>query len=151
MKRRLLLAAACAAALPVAGRQLEIPLAASLADELAAALRVRRPLVVMVSLDGCAYCKVVREQHLLPLRGNDSQPMVQVDMRSQKPVIDLGGQRRTHDELVRAWGVDAAPTVLFLGPGGREIAQRLRGASIPDFYGAYLEERIATARRALDR
>lgn len=45
----------------------------------------------------------------------------------------------------------AAPTLLFLGADGREVAARLQGASIPDFYGAYLEERLQTARRELNR
>jgi hypothetical protein len=39
--------------------------------------------------------------------------------------------------------------VLFFGKGGSEVAQRLVGASIPDFYGAYLEERLRQARTGL--
>ncbi|MDF2467243.1 MAG: hypothetical protein K0Q43_5478, partial [Ramlibacter sp.] len=35
------------------------------------------------------------------------------------------------------------------GKGGREAAPRLEGASIPDFYAAYLDERLRTARRAM--
>lgn len=77
--------------------------------------------------------------------------MVQVDMRSDTTLVDFAGQRRTHDQLVRSWSVDAAPTVLFFGRGGREIAPRLRGASIPDFYGAYLDDRIQIARREIGR
>jgi hypothetical protein len=44
--------------------------------------------------------------------------------------------------------VDVAPTVLFFGRTGREVAPRLVGAS-RDFYGAYLEQRLETARRNL--
>ncbi|MEY3707473.1 MAG: hypothetical protein RL585_2030, partial [Pseudomonadota bacterium] len=40
------------------------------------------------------------------------------------------------------------PTVLFLGPQG-EIAERLIGYGSRDFYGAYLNERIASARKKL--
>ena len=39
-----------------------------------------------------------------------------------------------------------APTLLFLGPKGEELAERLVGGSIPDFYGAYLEQRLEQAR-----
>ena len=59
------------------------------------------------------------------------------------------GVVRTHDAQVRAWGVRMAPTVLFFGRGGIEVAERLVGAGMPDFYGAYLEERLTTARNAL--
>jgi hypothetical protein len=38
--------------------------------------------------------------------------------------------------------------VLFFGPGAREVAPRLVGLS-PDFYGAYLDQRLDTARRRL--
>jgi hypothetical protein len=41
-----------------------------------------------------------------------------------------------------------APTVLFMGPEG-EIAERLVGYGSPDFYGAYLEQRIAQAHASI--
>jgi hypothetical protein len=44
-----------------------LPPSTSLSDELRNALRQGNPLVVMVSLDGCIFCKVVRESHLLPM------------------------------------------------------------------------------------
>jgi len=122
-----------------------LPAARSLKAELGVALRLTRPLVVMVSLEGCPFCKIVRDQHLLSLL-QDGQPVVQVDMRSPAPVLDFEGRATTHDELVKAWKVAAAPTLLFFGRGAREVAQRLQGSSIPEFYGAYLEQRIQAAR-----
>lgn len=152
MKRRIILAASVVLATPAfAAGALRLPIAVLLTDELAAALRAKAPLLVMVSLDGCVHCALVRDQHLVPLRAQGRQPVVQVDMRSDRPLVDFAGQRRTHDQVVRSWGVDAAPTLLFFGHEGREIAPRLRGASIPDFYGAYLEDRIQIARRELGR
>jgi hypothetical protein len=50
---------------------------------------------------------------------------------------------------VRRWGVKVAPTLLFLGGQGREVAERLVGALLPDFYGAYLAQRLETARQSL--
>jgi thioredoxin-related protein len=126
-----------------------LPLSVSLADELRAALRGGSPLVVMVSLEGCPFCKVVRESFLAPLHAQEGLPVVQVDMRSPSGLKDFAGDAATHDQMVRAWKVRIAPTVLFFGPNGTELAQRLRGASLPDFYGAYLDERLQQARRAL--
>lgn len=125
-----------------------LPLARSLADELAAALRSGGPLVVMVSLDGCPYCRVVREQYLAPM-SRQGLAVVQVDWRSAELVQDFSGARLTHDAQVRKWAITVAPTLLFFGPGGREVAQRLVGTSIPDFYGAYLDARLAAARKAI--
>ena len=38
--------------------------------------------------------------------------------------------------------------MLFLGPQGKEVADRLVGGS-PDFYSAYLDRRLALAREAV--
>jgi hypothetical protein len=129
-----------------AASPLRLPTAASLPGELDAALRLQRPLVVMVSLEGCPFCKTVREHHLVGLL-QEGQPVVQVDMRSNARVLDFAGQGRTHDEVIQAWKVAIAPTVLFFGKGAREAAPRLQGLSSPDFYGAYLEQRLEAARQ----
>jgi hypothetical protein len=140
----LALAANCGFARGAAAATLPAP--ESLAAELAQALRLGMPLVVMASLDGCPFCKWVRDSHLAPLRMETGQPVVQLDMRRGESVIGFDGMRRSHDEVLRSWRVQAAPTVLFFGRGSREVAPRLAGASIPDFYGAYLDERLRAAR-----
>jgi len=130
----------------VAGKTL--PLSASLPDELARALKARQPLVVMVSLHRCPWCEEVRNNYLAPMRAQERLPVVQVDMLSPRQTRDLQGTLTTHEALVRAWDVKVAPTVLFLGPQGREVADRLVGGS-PDFYSAYLDRRLALAREAV--
>jgi hypothetical protein len=126
-----------------------LPAPASLEAELAAALKSGHPLVVMASLEGCPFCKFVRESHLAPLRRETPQPVVQLDHASMQPVRDFRGKATSHDQLLRAWDITTYPTVLFFGKGAREVAERLVGASIPDFYGAYLEQRLQQARAGL--
>jgi thioredoxin-related protein len=126
-----------------------LPTAASLSDELATALKNGSPLVVMVSVDGCPFCKVARQNYLGPLREHEALPVVQLDMRSSRPIKDFQGATLTQDELIRRWSVKVAPTVLFFGRAGIEVAERLVGGYIPDFYGAYLDERLRLARAAL--
>ena len=50
---------------------------------------------------------------------------------------------------IKARKTTFTPTVLFLGPQGQELAKRLVGNAVPDFYDAYLEDRLATARTAV--
>ncbi len=126
-----------------------LPLAASLPRQLASALGQGDPLVVMVSLPGCPFCKIARENYLAPLLREQNLPIVQVDMLARQPLVGFQGATTTHDAQVHAWGVKLAPTVLFFGRGGAEIAKRLVGGMLADFYGAYLDQRIATARKAL--
>jgi len=126
-----------------------LPVPHSLPDELAKALKRGSPLLVMVSLDGCPFCKVVRESYLLPLQRSQGLAVVQIDMRGQQMVQGFGGAPQTQEALSRSWGIKVAPTVLFFGRNGVEVAQRLAGGYLPDFYGAYLDERVQQARASL--
>lgn len=126
-----------------------LPAPESLAAELAAALRARKPLVVMASLEGCPFCRMARDSYLAPLLRETGQPVVQLDLGSRQAVRNFDGLAATHDDILRGWRVGVAPTVLFFGRGGREVAPRLAGASIPDFYGAYLDDRLRMAQRSL--
>lgn len=125
-----------------------LPRPTSLPDELRRALAVRKALVVMVSLEGCPYCKLVRESYLVPLR-TEGQPVIQLELAGSVPLQDLHGRESSHAKVVSGLGVHLAPTVLFLGRGGVEVAARLTGVASPDFYGAYLQERVAVGNRSV--
>ena len=125
-----------------------LPRPTSLAAEIERALASRKALVVMVSLDGCAYCKLVRESYLAPLRA-EGQPVVQIELAQPFALIDAAGRPSTHAQVVRSLRVRVAPTVLFLGRGGVEVAARLVGVANADFYGAYLSEQVDVANRAV--
>jgi hypothetical protein len=126
-----------------------LPSARSLRESLRLALSRQQPLVVMVSLPGCSFCKIVRENYLFPLHQRGDIQVVQVDMRSTAVVEDTAGKLFTQDGLVRGWGIKIAPTLLFFGPQGVEVSERLKGMPSADYYGAILEERLATAAKAI--
>lgn len=148
--RRTLLVALAAAGLGAGAARAAttLPVPGSLASSLALALRNGQPLVVLASTAGCTWCKLVRENYLGPLRRDQGLQAVQLDLGSRAGLVDFAGGATTHDELLGRWRVQVAPTVLFFGREGREAAPRLVGVA-PDFYGAYLDERLATARRSL--
>ncbi len=148
-RRQVLLAAATLPVLLRPAQAAELPQAHNLKDELAAALERREPLVVMVSLQGCAFCKVVRNNYLAPMHEQERLHVAQVDMGSRDRLVDFRGNSITHGELVKQWKIRIAPTVLFFGRGGVEVAERLVGGYIPDFYGAYLDQRLEQARASL--
>ena len=123
--------------------------ASDLRASLVQALRRGEPLVVMVSLEGCPFCVVARDHYLGPMYAEGRIELVQVDKRSRRPVLDFDGKPTTHDDLAHRWAVRVAPTVLFFGRGGVEVAERLVGGYLPDFYAAYLDERLHQARAAV--
>jgi hypothetical protein len=108
------------------------------------------PLVLLISLPGCPYCEMVRRSYLLPGRRDADLQAWQLSVTdSTAPLTGFDGKPTTAAAQVKLWKATFTPTVLFLGPQGQELAERLVGAGIPDFYGAYLDERLQTARKAL--
>lgn len=149
-RRTLLAAAVLAPALQRAhAAPVVLPTSVSMPDELKQALAAGQPLVVMASLEGCPFCRVARESYLGPLHERQGLPIVQVDMRSKAVLRNMQGGMQTHDEWIRSMNIRVAPTLLFFGRGGKEVAERMTGGYIPDFYGAYLDERLRTAKAAL--
>ena len=126
-----------------------LPVPESLMDELALALKQMSPLVVMVSLEGCPFCRIARENYLAPIQRQSGLSVVQINLRNHQVVQDFNGVNQTHDSMTRRWGIKIAPTILFFGRGGVEVAERLVGGYIPDFYGAYLDDRLRVARAAV--
>ena len=145
--KSLALVAGPALAAPDASEQW-LPSSQSLPRDLAAALAIKQPLVVMATLQGCPFCKVVREHYLLPLQRAGAF-VTQIHFLSGEPLLDWQGKVSTHGGQVKQLEIEVAPTVLFYGAGNKEVAERLVGSSIPDFYGAYLDERMKTAQAAV--
>jgi thioredoxin-related protein len=113
-----------------------VPMLERLDRQLLASGQLRRPLVLFVSMKGCGWCDLLRTdvfQHLA--RDRDKEGVLVFETLQ-------GGA-----ELQR-YRIAMVPTVLFLGPQGNEVAERLIGYS-RDFYAAYLSDRIAQARKSL--
>lgn len=113
----------------------------------------REPIVVLFSLPGCPYCEAVRRSHLAPMLRDPELAgrmiVRQVDVGLEEPVTGFGGERTTHAAIARAHGVRFAPVVAFWDGEGRALADPIKGMLLPDFYGAYLEDAIASARAKL--
>lgn len=143
------------AALGVGGRAVlardntALPVPDSLQRVAQAAALQREPLVLLVSLPGCPYCELVRRSYLLPQRA-EGLPVWQIDVTDRRtPVLDFAGEPATGAELARRWKATFTPTVLFFDARGQEAAPRLVGVAVPDFYGAYLQDALAHARKNL--
>lgn len=118
-------------------------------------------VVVLFSLEGCAYCAAIRSdqlRHLAREARTRNLRVIEYGIDDRRAFRDSAGRTgesgsatlpASPAELADRLGIRVAPTVAFLGPDGREIAERLVGYSSPDFYGAYLERSIATARDRL--
>lgn len=130
-------------------KQLHLPPARNLRDLALAQTAKGQPLVIMLSLPRCPYCELVRRNYLLPYRAERLLDSWQIDTTDHGALIDFAGKPTTPAAWSQAMRVKVTPTLLFFDQNGREIAPRLEGVAVPDFYGAYLDERLATARQRL--
>ncbi len=145
-----------------------LPRPRSLTGVLAVAGAERTPIVAMFSLPGCPFCEALRREqlgHLLRDASRRGVRVVELDVTDATPFEPPAGppagssrasgaspasgaslaSAESPAALARALDIRLVPTVVFLGPGG-ELAERLIGYASPDFYGAYLDDRIDTAR-----
>ncbi|WP_300650744.1 thioredoxin fold domain-containing protein [Hydrogenophaga sp.] len=129
-----------------------LPTPASLRGAALAAAARGEPLVVMTTLKGCVYCELVRNNYLAPMRREGLVVAVQLDVQDRQSTLQgFAGDTTTPADQARAWKARFTPTVMFFGPGGQELAERLVGVAVPDFYGEYLEARLVEARAQLKK
>ena len=119
-------------------------------------------VVALFSLPGCPYCEVVRRNYLRHLENEIGGVRVVeygigderrfADAPSGGPATKGAVPAQSAAAMAESFGIRIAPTVVFLAGDGKEVAERLVGYASPDFYGAYLERRIASAlERARER
>jgi thioredoxin-related protein len=108
--------------------------------------------VLLFSLPDCHYCAEVRQQYLAPLQRDEANRgrlvIRELQLDSTRALTDFAGKQTTVARFAARYKVNFAPTVLFLDGQGRQVAAPLLGAGKADFYGAYLDDAIAAARKA---
>lgn len=113
-----------------------------LSNDLAAAAKRGRILAIVWEQLGCYYCKLMHEVNFQDhdvvnyVRGRFD--FVQLDMRGDRVVMDLGGRATTEAMLARANRVTGTPTVQFLDRDGKEVF-RMPGYAKPPLFLAIFE------------
>ena len=114
----------------------------------------RRVLVGLFSRPDCVFCAALRRDQLVHLvRESDHLGIIVAEfdltMKTRFGGADASSPfGDSPAEFARRMNVRATPTLVFMGEDG-EVAERLVGYGSPDFYGAYLDDRIETAKRAV--
>jgi hypothetical protein len=99
-----------------------LPVPQNLQREAAQAHADRKAFLLMFSLPGCGYCKVVRRNYLMPLL-RDASP-------ADRPVIR-----------------EVAPTVIVVNAEGELLADPIVGGDNNGFYSAYLDRALEAAEK----
>jgi thioredoxin-related protein len=147
--------------MPDGARQADNGDSDSLSERMLSAWASGRPAVLMFSTPGCPYCHALRTEHLNGLERNQAVRGIlylELDLNDRRPIALAGdplfapvlSDVSSGRDLARKLSVRVAPTVLFLGPTG-ELAERLVGYGMRDFYAAYLDQRIGESIQRLRR
>jgi thioredoxin-related protein len=134
-------------------QEVDLPLAKDLSADGKLAAEKRVPLLLAIVAEHCTYCRLVETDFLKPMiisgQYKDKTLIRVLYIQDRQPIKDFDGSSVTPEALAAHYRVRFTPTVLFLGPDGKELAERLLGVSSVDFYGAYLDRGIDTARAKL--
>ncbi|MFM9886661.1 MAG: thioredoxin family protein [Burkholderiales bacterium] len=133
----------------------ELRYASDLAQEARNAAAQGKVLVVLYGTASCPWCAKVRRNYLAPLTRNaeaaSRMVIIEIDPEVTLPLNDFAGRATNHRSFARAERVRFVPTVVIYGHEGERLAEPLVGMSSEDFYGAYLEERLAAAAKRITK
>ena len=128
-----------------------LPAPQNLQREAAQAQADRKAFLLMFSLPGCAYCKVVRRNYLVPLLRDASpadRPVIrEVQITSRDSVQGFDGKPTTQSALANHYGVQVAPTVIVVNAAGELLADPIIGGDNNGFYSAYLDRALEAAEK----
>lgn len=117
------------------------------------AAAARRPIMLFFTQPGCVFCERARRQYIEPLASTAEwrARTLSIEVSRTQKLRDFDGLETTGAEIARRYGVRVYPTVVFVDSNGVALADPIEGFTVPDFYGAYLEERLQHARTRLTR
>lgn len=119
--------------------------------DLAAMQAQKIPMLLFVHASYCGFCHEVDSQFIQPMakdpayRGRLIIRRVEID--ADGSILDARGNKETNSEFARRLNVRLVPVVAFFDPEGREVGERLKGVTVPDFYPYYLDQGIKLAER----
>ncbi len=107
----------------------------------------RIPVVMLYSATWCSWCNAVKQEFFQHMPDDpayrDRIILREVTIDSQSVMVDFDGRSVTHQQFAAAAGVRLVPTVRFVDGRGRQLAAEMVGVATLDYYGWYLDRRIA--------
>lgn len=135
------------------GNAAVLPAPVDLQQDAAQSRREGKPVVILFSLPGCAFCHVVRQNYLAPLLRNPlakDRPIIrEVEITSRQAFVGFKGEPTSHQHFAKSFHIRFAPTVVFLDPSGQLLTEPIIGGDAAGLYGGYLDNAFAEAAKKL--
>jgi len=113
------------------------------------------PILIMFSAEDCEFCKVVRENYLLPMAvSGDYESKIlfrELLIEDFDYLRNEKGELITGDTLALKYDVEVTPTILFVNSDLQEVTKRIVGIGSRDFFDHRLNARIHQAKAALNK
>ena len=127
----------------------EVPTAQNLRNDGTIATQKGLPILLFYTASYCHYCDAVKAEFLGHMAIDPTYQMRaifrEVRIDSSTPLVDFNASTTTHHQFADQRPITLVPTVEFVDGSGKHLATPMIGASIPDFYGAYLDRGIEHA------
>ena len=111
------------------------------------------PILLLVSQLTCPYCEQIKREILHPMvvAGDYRGELLirELYMDTHGRIRDFKGRHVDNSQFAYGYDVYLTPTLLFLGPDGRELTKRMVGINTPEFYFYYVDQAIQSAISAL--
>jgi thioredoxin-related protein len=111
------------------------------------------PVLLVFSAAHCPYCELLETEILKPMliSGDYTNKVIirKLMTGSGDTITDFSGNKVAADSFMTRHGVYVTPTILFLGPEGKELARRLIGINTVEMFGGDVDNAIDYSLRAL--
>ncbi len=127
----------------------DIPTARDLSSDGKLASRQGVAILLLFSSNHCPYCKKLEEEVIQPLMlsgdYDDKVIVRRINLDAGGELIDFAGDPVSVSRFSRNYRATLTPTVVIVGPDGKQLADRLRGISVVDYYWEGLDKAIESA------
>jgi thioredoxin-related protein len=109
----------------------------------------KRPILLLLSRNGCPYCILIKREILKPMLISDDYTdkivIRELILDATDTLHDFNGSVITSSELTNRYNIKVTPTMLFLGPDGKELAERIVGINTIELFFYYVDQAIDKA------
>jgi thioredoxin-related protein len=109
----------------------------------------KRPILLLLSRKGCPYCILIKREIIKPMliSGDYTDKVIirELILDATDTLHDFNGTLITSSELTNRYSIEITPTLLFLGPDGKELAERIVGINTIELFSYYVDQAIDKA------
>lgn len=133
----------------------KLPFAEDFTQDSRLAQKSEKPILVFFSSESCPYCEIVRDLYLQPMfegkEGASQIIMREVSVDGIDYLKNFAGVKMDQQAFADQEGAYVTPVIRFYSPSGEPLTPDLIGYSSPDFYLAFLERAIESARKKMSK